>query len=404
MSDLGVIDHFLDSFARSIDSGFGLVGGDVGWLAATLIGIDVTLAALFWAMGGADDLFGRLIKKILYVGAFAFLLNNWNNLAGIVFRSFAALGLRASGSGMTEGQLLHPGQLAAAGVNAGRPLLDQIGEMSGFPQIFETIDVVAVLFVAWLVIITAFFILAVQLFVTLIEFKLTTLAGFVLVPFAFWTKTAFLAERVLGNVVSSGIKVLVLAIIVGIGSGLFAEITPPAGSEVTIDQALAIVLGSLSLLGLGIFGPGIASGLVSGAPQLGAGAAAGTALAAGGLGAAAGALAAGGLRAGGQAVGSAVSSATSLGSGARAAYAEGGVGGVIRAGINAGAQQGRANMARAFGAAANDGGSETTQAPAWARAISNRGNAAHGAVMAAHTLKSGDGGGGGATPTVSKED
>ena len=32
------------------------------------------------------------------------------------------------------------------------------------------------------------------------------LAGFVLVPFALWNKTSFLAERVLGNVISSGIK------------------------------------------------------------------------------------------------------------------------------------------------------------------------------------------------------
>ena len=46
--------------------------------------------------------------------------------------------------------------------------------------------------------------------------KLTSLAGFILVPFALWNRTSFLAERVLGNVVSSGIKVMVLAVIVGI--------------------------------------------------------------------------------------------------------------------------------------------------------------------------------------------
>ena len=46
---------------------------------------------------------------------------------------------------------------------------------------------------------------------------------------------------------------------------------------------MAIVLAALSLLGLGIFGPGIANGLVSGGPQLGAGAAVGTGLAAGGV-------------------------------------------------------------------------------------------------------------------------
>lgn len=75
---------------------------------------------------------------------------------------------------------------------------------------------------------------------------------------------------------------------------------------------MAIVLGALCLLGLGMFGPGIASGIVSGGPQLGAGTAAGTALTAGAVVAAGGAAtmgaigAAGGALAGaGRAVGSA---------------------------------------------------------------------------------------------------
>ena len=89
-------------------------------------------------------------------------------------------------------------------------------------------------------------------------------------------KSAFMAERVLGNVISSGIKVLVLAVIIGIGSTLFSQFTAGfGGATPTIDDAMAIVLAALSLLGLGIFGPGIATGLVSGGPQLGAGAAVG---------------------------------------------------------------------------------------------------------------------------------
>jgi len=116
-----------------------------------------------------------------------------------------------------------------------------------------------VLFLTWLVVIVSFFILAVQLFVTLIEFKLTTLAGFLLVPFALWNRTAFLAERVLGNVVSAGVKVLVLAVIVGIGSVVFADFRNAVAPEPSVDNALALMLASLTLLGLGIFGPGIAT-------------------------------------------------------------------------------------------------------------------------------------------------
>ena len=284
MNNLSVIDSFTDVFSRYIDSGFGLLHGEVAWLTGILVALDITLAGLFWAMGGHEDVIAKLIKKTLYVGAFAFILNNFNSLSGIIFRSFAGLGLEATGSAITQAQLLQPGRLAAVGVTAAQPLMTQIGQLSGFPDVFLNLDTIAVLLLAWLVVIASFFILAVQLFVTLIEFKLTTLAGFVLVPFALWNKTAFLAERVLGNVISAGIKVLVLAVIVGIGSSIFGQFTPPAGATPTIDTALALMLASLALFGLGIFGPGIATGLVSGAPQLGAGAAVGTLLGAGGVG------------------------------------------------------------------------------------------------------------------------
>src|SRR5262249_60178038 len=89
----------------------------------------------------------------------------------------------------------------------------------------------------------------------------------------------------LGNVIASGVKVLVLAVILGIGTTLFGQFTQGfGGTQPTLDDAMALVLAALALLGLGIFGPGIAPGLAAGAPRLGAGAAVRTALAAGGLG------------------------------------------------------------------------------------------------------------------------
>jgi type IV secretion system protein TrbL len=444
MDDLSVIDRFLDVFSRYIDSGFGLLGGEVAFLTATLVVIDMTLAGLFWAMGG-EDVIGRLIKKTLYVGAFAYIIGNFNSLAGIVFRSFAGLGLVASGSGMTQAQLLQPGRLAQVGVDAGRPILEQISTLTGFPDVFANLDVIAVLFLAWLVVIVSFFILAVQLFVTLIEFKLTTLAGFVLVPFGLWNKTAFLAERVLGNVVSSGIKVLVLAVIVGIGMGLFGEFRTPPGAEPSIDHALTIMLAALALFGLGIFGPGIATGLVSGAPQLGAGAAAGTALGVAGLAVAGGAavatggaaLAAGARMAPGAAraaIGGGAAAARSAGavaSGAKSAYQAGaaasgggriraagtGVANVARAGASAVGQRvaagakavrdrvgnfvAEAAAPRAATSAADAAASAApSSAPAWATRLQRNQRIAQGATTAAHVVRSGDHGGGGASPSL----
>ena len=134
-----------------------------------------------------------------------------------------------------------------------------------------------------------------------------------------------LAERVLGNVISSGVKVLVLAVIVGIGSTLFAQFTSGSGgNQPTIEDAMALVLAALSLLGLGIFGPGIANGIVSGGPQLGAGAAVGTGLAAGGVVVAGGALAATGAGLAGGAVAAAARGTATFTSSAASAFRSGG--------------------------------------------------------------------------------
>ena len=327
--------------------------------------------------------------------------------------------------------------------------------MAGFPEVFVNLDPIVVMFLAWLVVVLCFFVLAIQLFITLIEFKLTTLAGFVLVPFALWNKTAFLAEKVLGNVVASGVKVLVLAVIVGIGSGLFAQFqVHPA--EPSIDHALVIMLASLTLLALGIFGPGIATGLVSGAPQLGAGAMAGAAVGAAGTAVAIGAAATG--------VGGAVAAGARMapaaaklaGSGARrhvgGQQCEVGVPGRFRRrwrrrkGRDGGPGQRRqdrraGSRARcciprfrcrathgrslprwlewrccrwrrgcgirsgAAGEAASGAATAQTQEqPAWAKRLHRRQQLTHAATTTAHALRGGDGGGSGQGPSLRDSD
>ena len=307
-------------------------------------------------------------------------------------------------------------------------------------------------------VILCFFVLAIQLFITLIEFKLTTLAGFVLVPFALWNKTSFLAEKVLGNVVSSGIKVLVLAVIVGIGSGLFAEFqVHPA--EPSIDHAVVIMLASLTLLALGIFGPGIASGLVSGAPQLGPGrwpgplwcrrrggcrgAAAtgvgGAVMAGARMAPAAAKLAGAGARAATSAAGSAKSAfqagSAAAGGGAKGAMA--GLGSVAKGGAQAVGQRAGAGIKAAAAKAAapfkagwqgsgTDGGSgggaassgqattgdasgntanaQKQEQPGWAKRLQRRQQLTQATTTAAHTLRGGDGGGSGQGPSLRDSD
>ena len=79
----------------------------------------ITLAGLFWAWGVDEDVLARLIRKTLYIGFFAFIIGNFNRLAGIVFQSFSGLGLKAGGSSLTADTLLQPGRVAQVGIDAG---------------------------------------------------------------------------------------------------------------------------------------------------------------------------------------------------------------------------------------------------------------------------------------------
>jgi type IV secretion system protein TrbL len=426
LDDLNVIDRFLDAFIRYIDSGFGLLGGDVAFLTTVLIGIDITVAGLFWALGGEDDVLARLLKKILYVGAFAYLINSFSTLADIIFKSFAQAGLTAGGGSLTAADLLKPGRLAGIGFEAAAPLLNQVSELMGPVAFFDNFLTIAVLMIAWVIVIAAFFILAVQMFVTILEFKLTTLAGFILVPFSLWNRTSFLAERVLGSVVSSGIKVMVLAVIVGIGSGFFADFTSAiSGQEPNIDQAMSLVLASLALFGLGIFGPSIASGLVAGAPQLGAGAAIGTVAGAGGMIALGGAAGIGAARSVASAGMGAIRAGTALGAGAWAAAQMGreaggsGLGGMAAAargaagqriegglGLNAAAERGRDAAFRGLTGAStpSESAASSEDAPAWAEKLRSEQNSRHRRQLAVHALREGDRGGAGVVPDIKERD
>ena len=439
MSDIGVIDRFLDTFSSYIDSGFGLLGADVHFLTATLIGIDITLAGLYWAMGPDTNVIAKFLKKVMYVGVFALIITNFSYLAHVIFDSFGALGLKASGSTITASDLTRPGFIAATGFEAAHPLLTEVGELTGPVKFFTNFVTIAVLMLAWLITIFAFFFVAIQLFVTVIEFKLTTLAGFILIPFALWNKTSFLAEKVLGNVVASGIKLMVLSVIVGIGSTIFSEITSAfVPGQVTLEDAAAVILGSLAIFALAIFGPGIATGLVSGAPQLGAGAAVGTMAAAGAGAYATGAVAMAGGRVAAGVGGTSVKAGASLAGGANMAFTLGkaasgksGVGGAVAgasamvqaaggAGLNAGkaaASKVTGPVTEAYRGGLRGGLNALSQkglkpvsresndnAPDWAKQVKSQQRRAHATNTAHHTLRSGDRPGGGMSPNLNKKD
>jgi type IV secretion system protein TrbL len=259
--DPASLNSFLDQFLALADSGFGLIQGDVTYVLNALIVISITLAGAQWALAGEAPM-APFFRKVLFVGFFAFLVNNWASLSTIIVRSGAQLGLNAGGNGMSMADLHNPGRVGQIGVE----LFGRTAAMAEGMNIFTDAFAMATIWVSAVLVMLGFFVLAMQLFVSLIAFKLGSLAAFVALPWGVFNGTSWVAERPLGWVAGCAIRLFVLAFIASIAI-TFVN-TLPATFTLNAGGVLNIFLFGLTVLALAWFAPMLASEVVQGQPHL----------------------------------------------------------------------------------------------------------------------------------------
>lgn len=283
MTNLSIISQLQNAFDQAIGGGFANIQNSVNWLFATITILTLVLTALLtWVWGEVDTLLRALIQRILLIGFIGYLINNWHSLTMMVVDGMTQLGLKAGGSAMSFNTFLNsPEQIVSDGFNVAKHVYDVCNNCS----LITNAGWLIIYLVAVAMILLAMFWLAITVFVTTLEFKLVTLASMILVPFAVWQKTTFLSDRALGYVFSVGAKLLALALVVTIGEKFLTNMTVSATPS--LENAAAIVLACFTVLVLALSGGSLASALVSGGPQLGAGAVVGAAAATAAMGGAA---------------------------------------------------------------------------------------------------------------------
>jgi type IV secretion system protein TrbL len=217
---------------------------------------------------------------------------------------------------------------------------------------------------------------------------------------------------------------MVLAIVVGIGASLFGTLIRPA-ADITLNQAAATILAAIAVFGLAVFVPALAAGLISGAPQLGAGAAVATTAALGGTAVAGGLLTTSAARLGGRAAGGTLKAAAAVTGRIGAAHESGGARGVARTALAApatraltaatapvrdayrgGAAQGYRDTAPPSDMGgpplppSPTGSAQANAPPAWAQRLARRQRTTQATLLAAQAVREGDRPAGGAAPDL----
>lgn len=258
-------------FSNTVTAGFAALEGAVNGVFGLMIALVVALTGIQWAMSPNREILAAAFGKVLLIGFFAYLINDWQQLSETLYAGFLELGLTAGGGSLSRAEFLNPGAVLTQGWEIVRALNETPAPVDNPMDVVGNMTDALILGLAMLGILLAFAVLALQIIVCLLEFKIVTLGGFVLLPFGIWSKSAFLAERPLGYVVSSGLKVLALAIVVSGARMVFDQLQPSDNPD--IYEALTILVAALLLAMLAMFVPSLASALVTGGPTLGAGAA-----------------------------------------------------------------------------------------------------------------------------------
>ena len=268
--DTAILTNSLNQFLTVFNAAYGLIWANGGQaLLWVLAGIELVLVALWWALGGNAQTMD-VIKKLLFMMFWLWLVTNFAALAPVFVYSMVDAGISGAG-GAAGGHaiILDPSRIFTAGVNAITPIMTMIETMDDWDQVGQVI----ILWISAFIILIAFAIVAIQVFLTVLEFYLFMGLSAILLPFGINKHTKFIAEKTLGGVVNYGVRLMVLAFILSVaeptltGSLTFTVVD----GNVEWNEIFSVMVIAWAIALLSWNAPGVAAGLVSGSPSLSAG-------------------------------------------------------------------------------------------------------------------------------------
>ena len=278
------------------------------WL---LVLVDVGWSGMIYILEKNDpaEIAVSMTKKIFPIGFFWSLLKLSDTWIPAIINSFVQIGQEAGGS-----TAVTPDGIIVEGASLAIGILKTLGTLG----IWDSLGAVMPLSIIAIIIFLCYCFVAVQLLVTLIESYIVIGAGVILLGFGGSRWTTDFATKYLQNAVGTGLKLMMLYLILGAGKSIFG--TALIDPDNLIATAFAALGAALVYAYLAFSVPAIASGMMSGSPALTAGGALGAAVTMGAAMAGAAAATSGGASAAAGAAGGVATGGTGLAKALGAGY------------------------------------------------------------------------------------
>lgn len=261
--DVSALSTVLERLSATVATAFGILGPDAEAVLRYAMALSYSLALVLWLWEGRPAVHGPFLRMLLKFAAIGWLMEWFPEGSYRLMQAATGEAARLVPGGFA---LDDPGRIAHLGILAVAPLLLRVKEMLGPVDFFLNFVEIVLFLLAALIVVVAFCVLAVQVFLAFLEYRLLSLAAYLAIPFAVLTPTSFIAERSIGYIAASALKLLVLGVVVAVcGTTLLTltfEGTP------TLAQAFGVAVLSAALLVLAIKAPRAAAGLINGGPVM----------------------------------------------------------------------------------------------------------------------------------------
>ncbi|WP_457584558.1 P-type conjugative transfer protein TrbL [Ensifer canadensis] len=248
---LTTLENEIVTSARSWEQTVMQAARSLFWILA---GIEIGIAAVWLAIQAAslDTWFSELVRRIMFVGLFAFILEQGPSFAKAVVDSLYQLGARQGSAS------------PSAVFDAGIRVASEMSKLAQFGLFEDNALAIAAVF-AMVVVVVAFSLVAAIFVAVMVEMYVGLLAGMIMLGLGGASQTKDFAVRYLVYAFGVGIKLMALVMIARIGSEVLLGMaeTPPADSDQFI-RTLAVAGISVVVFIIAMYVPNILQGVVQG--------------------------------------------------------------------------------------------------------------------------------------------
>jgi len=242
---VGLLNPLLNLFRVSFTDGGVRLLPDALWLIAIFFSIELLLSGMWFALQHHID-WRSVIQKAMLAAVLGWAVQTWPSLTNTLARGFMSAGLKIGGTVMALDDLFSPDAMINLGFQVSAVSLGAVKDASVLSPKALGMSLVE----GWvgLLIVLFYFVAALAMFVTLLEYYLGAAFTTILLPWGMLTKTAWLAERAISHLFAGGVRLGLLALIMGIAvpallrAKLDTTILPTSLAQAVLQLLVAITL------------------------------------------------------------------------------------------------------------------------------------------------------------------